>query len=144
GRHTGHLPFSALEADMFVDVEWLGPVIDSTVPDAHKVDIRSERPPAMLECISGTILEVNLIDKLIVIQLDGPGKAEITYTDDTVFLERDGDEFVQIDPMDLMVGDEISALAEKLSEMEYEAALVRKRTPDVTIPPMPGPVTPGG
>ena len=55
------------------------------------------------------------------------------------------DEWVQIDPMDLMVGDEISALAEKLSETEYEAALIRRRMPDVTVPPMPGPITtPGG
>lgn len=140
GRHTGHLPFSALEEDMFVDVEWLGPAYDNTVPDALKVDIRSDRAPAMLECISGTILEINLMDKVIVIQLDGPDMAEISYADDTVFLEREGDEFVKIEPMELMIGDEISALAEKLSDTEYEAALIRLRMPD----PIPGPVTPGG
>lgn len=134
GRHRGHLPFDALEKDMFVEVEYHGRATELTVK-AHKINIRAERRHPFLHEVEGVLLELKVKERHFVLgPLDGGGfhldgrhytSLTVEVTEETVFVRRTRDAYYLVELESLRLGDRMWLLGTHSGNGHLVATLVR-------------------
>jgi hypothetical protein len=128
GRHTGHLPFSALQVGMSVEVEWHGPALTGSVP-AHKVDIRDE-VASPLWSLGGAVTGVDATSDELTIELGDPlavgsssyASVRLALASDTLVL---GGDATQVPIGRFQIGDVVFALARQDQDDRFVTTYVR-------------------
>lgn len=137
GRHRGHLPYSALQVGMRVDVEWHGPAAELRLT-AHKVDILEANAQPALRDVAATVERIDTTQRTITLRARGNGvwiggERVTTFTanvtDDTLLVQRSRNRLSEIELAEVPVG----AAAEGIVRIEGEvvtALFLRVRARD--------------